>query len=263
VITESVKDIPLINGPNRTLNTSLQHSIEIPSNMVPTINESGKVMRLYYKICVTVKIPGAEPNGGDKELSINLPITVGTEGKMMSMDDHAARNPYSSISRESMSGSPGGFRMPEPMIPRPSSNQPPHQFIINPERNIFTTRSSEDMPSGMPVPFAEGPEPVVNEDPRNNSTGYFSPQPVPDCYPPLEHHAYMTDSNISLDPSNYSPMPTRRQPTINQNSTQHNSTRRSNTQRNHSNRYSNSNDPYVDDDIIGQVLYKPEEESPR
>ncbi|KAI8877742.1 hypothetical protein K501DRAFT_306112 [Backusella circina FSU 941] len=251
VVTESAKELLLINGPNRTLSTSLQHSIEIPSNIVPTISENGKVMRLDYKICVTVQIPGMEPNGGDKELSINLPITVGTEGKMMTMDDTRARNPFNNMGRESLSGSPGGFRMPEPMIQQPAAYHPLNQFVINPEKNVFASRNSEDMPIGMPVPFPERSD-HANEDPRNNNTGYFSPQSVPDCYPPLDTQSYFTDSSISLNPSNYSPMPIHRQSTTHRNS---NSIEPNVSQQ--------CVDPTAKMNFSNTQLYKPEEESPK
>lgn len=81
VILKKEKPVELVNeGLGHLLSLSLVLVLEIPSNITPTINQNAKVMRIDYKIRVTIKIPGTDHNGKDKELNVNLPIVVGTTG---------------------------------------------------------------------------------------------------------------------------------------------------------------------------------------
>jgi hypothetical protein len=81
VVQKTDKSVELVSeGPSRLCGLSSVLVLEIPSNTTPTIHQNAKVMRIDYKIRVTVKIPSADHNGKDKELSVNLPIVIGTTG---------------------------------------------------------------------------------------------------------------------------------------------------------------------------------------
>ncbi|KAK4518271.1 uncharacterized protein ATC70_001623 [Mucor velutinosus] len=146
--------------------------ITIPSNATPTIGGTiAKVMRVDYKIRVTVHIRGAE-NSKEKELNVNLPLVVGTAGQHPVLLDSGvdttrhnetytmSYNPYSSPYPPLNMNAPyppngGGFQMPDPfqMPQQPYPPAPYPHFMLNPQHIPFTGASNaSDYEGGMPVP---------------------------------------------------------------------------------------------------------------
>ncbi|KAG2230556.1 hypothetical protein BDF21DRAFT_498262 [Thamnidium elegans] len=93
-------------GDHRLIGMSRVVAIPIPSNITPTIKSNAKVMRLDYKIRVTAKMPGID-SGKDKELSVNLPITIGTTG-VSAIYDSGFESNMSMLNMENNNGSDSG-----------------------------------------------------------------------------------------------------------------------------------------------------------
>lgn len=180
--------------------------MSIPSNTTPTIKENAKVMRLDYKIRVTTKIPEL-----DKELSVNIPIVVGTTGVSAIYDsgiDSIMSPPFSNQDINSDAGSsiansgygsvhsrfypagpiqappplqphmsgPGGFHMPDPSYFYPPQQQqmyPPNQFYLNPQNLPYASIDPNEKFEGMPVPEFHSNAPYPPN--QNNSNEAISP----------------------------------------------------------------------------------------
>lgn len=173
---------PVIGG-NRVLSSSQVVVFSTPSNITPTISESAKVMRLDYKLRVSVIIPNVD-SGKDKELSVNLPIVIGTTGVSNINDssfESRTTNPYGSHhaggseSNNSFGigyggGGPGFFYRPH-ISPSISS--------------MFGYSSPPAAPGIFSIPEHRIPEPRIPE-PRIPEP-YGLPEPhggYPPAYPP-------------------------------------------------------------------------------
>lgn len=94
------------NADHRLIGMSQVVVVPIPSNTTPTIKSNAKVMRLDYKIRVTAKMSGID-SGKDRELSINLPITIGTTG-VSAIYDSGFESSMSMLNLENNNGSDSG-----------------------------------------------------------------------------------------------------------------------------------------------------------
>lgn len=158
-----------------------------PPNVTPTISKDAKVMRLDYKLRVSVNIPNVS-SGKDRELSVNLPIVVGTTGISTIYDSgFESQKPYGSshhtggsegnnsmhngfggpvyppppISPTSLQFGyppppPGGFHMPEPHNFYPPTSYPPNRFVLNPQQLAYNSTPYPNEDNGkfetMPMP---------------------------------------------------------------------------------------------------------------
>ncbi|GAA5801354.1 hypothetical protein HPULCUR_006800 [Helicostylum pulchrum] len=93
-------------GDHRLIGMSQVVVMPIPSNTTPTIKSNAKVMRLDYKIRVTAKMSGID-SGKDRELSVNLPITIGTTG-VSAIYDSVFESNMSMLNLENNNGSDSG-----------------------------------------------------------------------------------------------------------------------------------------------------------
>lgn len=174
IVKKDEKPAELVLDPySRVYKTSKVVVFNVPSDITPSITEGGKVLRIDYKIRVTVQVP----NGSDKkELSINLPVVVGTVG---SMSDSALEPPQfksetsSSIGNDLYPGQPVFPGMPD-VYPPPLQHQPigpgfinpfnhqfsyppattpppPPQFVLNTQTLPFVERADTDV-TRMPIP---------------------------------------------------------------------------------------------------------------
>lgn len=193
IVQKEEKPIAMAPGiaGNRLLSSSQVVVFSTPSNITPTISKNAKVMRLDYKLRVSVKIPSVD-SGKDRELSVNLPIVIGTTGVSTIYDsgfeshttnlygshhaggsdgNNSVSNGYGPgsfypppISPSASSGfgyppapaGPGGFHMPEPHGFYPPV-YPPNRFVLNPEQLAYTSslyQKSEDSGKyeSMPMP---------------------------------------------------------------------------------------------------------------
>ena len=151
-----------------------------PFDITPTIRAGTKVMRLDYKLRVSVNIPEADA-GKDKTLSINLPIVIGTTGVSTIHDSgydstlspqayelHGGTSEGSNSVRNSGFQSPHhydvhsppphsviGFHIPEPSFhgyPPPHINDyPPNRFVLNPQQIAYSSEDNQTF-EGMPMP---------------------------------------------------------------------------------------------------------------
>ncbi|KAF1796193.1 hypothetical protein FB192DRAFT_1405647 [Mucor lusitanicus] len=208
------------------LTTSSLIMITIPSNATPTISGTmARVMRMDYKIRVTVLISaGAENNGKEKELNVNLPLVVGTAGQhpilhdsgvdTMRHSEQMSYNPYSNPYPPNNMNTPGypappphhgGFQMPDPFQvppqqPYPATGQ--HHFMLNPQHmSPFAGASSaSDYEGGMPVPqFSTTPEQSFS-----TATSPVSDQAKSFVYPPVALSSQMGSLSVSTTTNPFS-----------------------------------------------------------
>jgi hypothetical protein len=199
VVQKTEKSVELVHeGPSRLLGFSSILVLEIPSNTTPTIHQNAKVMRLDYKIRVTVKIPNVDHDGKDKELSINLPIVIGTIGISNIYDSGfespVRTNPFgqyqsfnggSEGSQSIHNGGDGssGFRSlsPTPHPPFFGNNAPYPPLNTGPPNN--GSNSGPNSGFVMPEPFQSYP-PMADE-----NRFVLNPQKMP----------YTSDDNIKIE----------------------------------------------------------------
>lgn len=168
------KNIELIPEHGRLLGCNQVLVLPIPCNITPTIGVSAKVMRLDYKLRVTVKIPGID-SGKDKELSVNLPLVVGTTGIVDNKP--FTQNTYPAYS---FAASPANvFQMPEPR------QMYPPQFVLNPQQMAYNSplENESKFEIGMPMPGFEqekSPGSVASNQP------VFVYPPISTGYPPSD-----------------------------------------------------------------------------
>ncbi|CAO0794309.1 unnamed protein product [Mucor circinelloides] len=202
---------------NQLLTVKSLIMITIPSNATPTISGTmAKVMRIDYKIRVTVNITGAEKNGKEKELNVNLPLVVGTAGEHPIIHDSGVdtsrhseiapmsynpySNPYPPMNTNALyPPNGGGFQMPDP-FQAPQQPYPPllqqQQFMLNPQHMPFTGASNaNDYEGGMPVPEFSTSEQTFSTvtSPVNDQTKSF-------VYPPVSLNSQMSTLSVSTNP---------------------------------------------------------------
>ncbi|GAN03223.1 hypothetical protein MAM1_0036d02674 [Mucor ambiguus] len=188
----------------------------VPSNATPTISGTmAKVMRIDYKIRVTVNITGAESDK-EKTLDVNLPLVVGTAGQHPILHDSGvdttrhnemhrmSYNPYGSPYPPMNMNAPyplngGGFQMPDPFQVHQQQPYPPapqQQFMLNPQYMSFTgTSNTGDYEGGMPVPKFSASEQTFSTaaSPVSDQTKSF-------VYPPLALSSQMSTLSVSTNP---------------------------------------------------------------
>ncbi|KAG1108488.1 hypothetical protein G6F42_015971 [Rhizopus arrhizus] len=202
---------------NQLLTVNSLIMITIPSNATPTISGTmAKVMRIDYKIRVTVNITGAEKNGKEKELNVNLPLVVGTAGEHPIIHDSGVdtsrhseiapmsynpySNPYPPMNTNALyPPNGGGFQMPDP-FQAPQQLYPPllqqQQFMLNPQHMPFTGASNaNDYEGGMPVPEFSTSEQTFSTvtSPVNDQTKSF-------VYPRVSLNSQMSTLSVSTNP---------------------------------------------------------------
>lgn len=226
IITTEEKPVTMIKDMyNPLLTTSDLIMITIPSNATPTIGTIAKVMRIDYKIRVTVSITGAE-NGKEKELSVNLPIVVGTAGEyaivhdsgvdtrfhnneVNSVNSPTVYNPFNAYPpvypNDNMSfGSnapyppptAGGFQMPNPYQAAQQPYPPQDRFMLNPQQMSYPGSNNDSKyEGGMPVP-----EFSTSEQTFSTATSPVNDQTKSFVYPPVSLKSQMSTLSVSTNP---------------------------------------------------------------
>lgn len=178
---------------SHSFKTSKVIVFSIPSDITPSIIEGGKVVRIDYKIRVTVEIPN-----GKKELSINLPVVVGTVGSVfdsgLELPHQESFNLIRSDRSHSSIGTTDLYPSQSVFLPSVHSGQdiypPPSPGFLNP----FNTQIPYPPPAPPPfllntqtMPFLERADTDVTKMPipdlSSSNTPYYHP-PSSTFYPP-------------------------------------------------------------------------------
>jgi hypothetical protein len=169
IVQKEEKAIELLpEGGSRLLGTSQIVMFSIPSNITPTIHsEDAKVMKLDYKLRVTIKIPKSD-SSDSKDLNVNLPVVIGTTGVSTIYDSGFESIPFGINSN----GSDGN-----------NSLHNGHGWPPAPSNNSFCFGGGS-LNYGTPLPIS--PIGFHMPEPNYGIMGYFPQQysPQRQVYPP-------------------------------------------------------------------------------
>lgn len=202
VIEAETKKVDLFPTYGRSLAFNQLIVLPISPNLTPTIDGvSAKVMKLDYKLRVTVELPGK-----DKKLTVTLPLVIGTTGKVdnTSLTQDMYRGYPTSKPHQT---EPLNFPVSPPNL---ISYYPPVGYSPHPSFHPTVFSGNSYLPEQPLMPNMYPPDPVGGTYlASTSSTTYMYPSNTSSegdtayMYPPRQCDPVSADSNQSYPPPFY------------------------------------------------------------